>query len=54
MSADVAEQSDQAAERVLHGINEASEHLKRGFKSLKELAMQKYQEKFGKKEPPRK
>lgn len=53
-SADIAEQADQASERMLHGINEASEKMKQGFKSLKDIAMQKYREKFGKKAPPRK
>lgn len=41
VSAQVAEHADEGAERVLQG-----------FKSLKEKALQKYREKFGKKNPP--
>jgi hypothetical protein len=42
VSAKIAEQADQASERVISGL-----------KSFKEKAMQKYKEKFGKKDPPK-
>ena len=41
VSSQVAEQAEHASERVLQGI-----------KSFKDIALQKYREKFGKKDPP--